>query len=140
MKARGVMIGVAALVVAAVLVLVGRWERAHRAHVQVRGIRHVLAEVGRLDARQLDAFRYLTDFQCLLYRRGKNPFALELCIDSRGRVIEAIDRRGASPRIWSVRDDPGRSTVRVNRDEVDHLLVDLGVPPRLVRVARARGS
>jgi hypothetical protein len=52
---------------------------------------------------------------CLLYKRGRNPFALELCFDGAGRVIEAIDRRGGSPRISSIREDPSASNIRIDR-------------------------
>jgi len=88
------------LVVLVALVPVGRWERGHRADTQNRGLRSVLAAVGPLDQPSLDAFRYLFNFQCLLYKRGTNPFALELCTDAQGRLVEAIDRRSGSPRIW----------------------------------------
>ena len=54
---------------------------------------------------------------CLLYKRGSNPFALEFCFDGAGRVIEAIDRTrrsarasGASARIRRRR--PSASTGR----------------------------
>ena len=89
----------------------------------------VLALVGPLDSGSLKAFRYLADFQCLLYQRGENPFALELCVDKRGRLVEAIDRRGEDPSIWSLRDDPTRSTIYLDRREVDTLLHRMGVPP-----------
>jgi hypothetical protein len=131
---------VGALALAALLVAVGRWERDHRADEEVVGMRRVLAAVGPLDSPSLSAFRYLTDFQCLLYRRGENRVALELCFDPSGRVIEAIDRRSGDPRIWSLRDDPRRSTIRVDRAEVDRLLVRMGVPRRLIREAHARGA
>lgn len=130
-----------ALALAVVLVAVGRWERDHRADEQVAGMKRVLAAVGPLDSPSLSAFRYLTDFQCLLYRRGGNRVALELCIDPAGRVVEAIDRRGSGdPEIWSLRDDRERSTIRVDRAEVDRLLVRMGVPRRLIREAHARGA
>ncbi len=116
----------AGLVALAVLVLVGRWERGHRADVQNRGMGRVLAAVGPLDQPSLDAFRYLFNFQCLLYKRGTNPFALELCTDAQGRLVETIDRRSGSPRIWSLRDDPIRATIRLDRVEFDRLLNRLG--------------
>ena len=110
------------LVLVGALVPVGRWERSHRAHDQVRGLRRVLAAVGPLDQPSLDAFRHLERFDCLLYRRRANPFALELCVDHAGRLVEAIDRRHGRAKIWSLRDDPSRSTVRVDQAEVERLL------------------
>jgi hypothetical protein len=120
----------AAVVALALLVPVGRWERSHRAAEQIRGMRAVLAEVGPLDSPSLDAFRRLVGFDCLLYERGQNPFALEVCVDHEARVIETIDRRGDEPRIWSLRDDRTRSTLRVDRTEVDRLLARMIEEPK----------
>ena len=53
----------------------------------------VLVAIGPLDNPTLASFRYLSDFQCLGYKRGKNPVALEVCFDAHGRVVEAFDRR-----------------------------------------------
>lgn len=134
MTARRVAAGLfAALLVLVGLVLVGRWERERRADEEVQGMRQVLAAVGPLDGPTLSAFRYFPQFQCLVYRRERNRFALELCVDAEGRVVEAIDRRSGEPKIWSLRDDPTRSSLRVDRPEVDRLLVRMGIPRRLIR-------
>jgi hypothetical protein len=119
-----------ALVVLLVLVAIGRWERSDRADEQNRKMRALVAEIGPLDSPSLSAFRYLpeSDFDCLLYQRGGNPFALELCADREGRVIETIDRRDGDPRIASLRDDRGRATVRVDRAEFDRLLATMIEP------------
>ena len=130
----------AAVALAALLVALGRWERSRRADEQAEGMGRVLAAVGPLDSDSLSAFRYLKNFQCLLYRREVNQVALELCFDVEGRVIEAIDRRSGDPRIWSLRDDPERSTIRVDRAEVDRLLMRMGVPRRLIDAAHAVGA
>ena len=98
----------------------------------------VLAEVGPLDDPSLSRFRYLPEFQCLLYRRGGDPLALELCADSDGRVVEAIDRQQYPPKIWSLREDEERSTVYVDRAQFDRLLVRLGLPQRYVEIAHER--
>jgi hypothetical protein len=131
---RGRGLALAALVAVALLVLVaiGRWERSNRADEQNRKMRAIVAEIGPLDSSSLSAFRYLpaSNFDCLLYRRGRNPFALELCADRDGRVIETIDRRGDDPEIASLRDDRFRSTVRVDRDEVNRLLARMIQPAR----------
>jgi hypothetical protein len=135
---RVALIALAVVAAAVVLVFVGRWERSHRAHVQSAGMGRVVGEIGPLDNRTLHNFRYLSGFQCLLYTRGKDPFALEICADAQGRVVEAIDRRQNPPKIWSLRDDPTRSSVRIDRREFDKLLVELGVPPRLIRIAHGQ--
>jgi len=130
----------AAVVLAVLLVAVGRWERSRRAREQVDGMRTVLTAVGRLDNPTLKSFRVLVSFQCLLYERGGSPVALEVCFDPAGRLVEAIDRRGDEPRIWSLRDDPTRSTIRVDRSEVDRLLEREGVPRRLIEAYAPRAS
>ena len=123
----------AALLGLLLLVPVGRWERGHRADEELEGMRTVLAAVGELDSPTLRGFRVLAGFDCLLYERNRNDFALELCVDDEGRVVEAIDRRGdGDSRIWSLRDDPGSSELRVERPVVDRLLLRMGVPQRLL--------
>jgi hypothetical protein len=122
-----VVAAVCALALAALLA-VGVWERGHRAEDEVAGMRRVLAAVGPLDNPSLTAFRYFNTFQCLVYRRSGVRLALELCFDGEGRLIEAIDRRSGEPDIFSLRDDPTRSTIRVDRVEVDRLLERMGVP------------
>jgi hypothetical protein len=137
---RLVLVSVGACVVLVVVVLIGRWEADRRAETQSRGMARMVARVGSLDDQTLDAFRYLGAFQCLVYGRNGNPVALELCVDSAGRVVETIDRTGPEPRIWSLRDDPERSTVRVDRAEVDRLLRMMGISEYLIDLAHQRGS
>jgi hypothetical protein len=110
------------VVVAAALVGVGRLERERHADIQNGRIARVLAAVGPLDSPTLDAYRVRGDFDCLLYKRGDNPYALELCVDTQGRVVEAIDRRFGVPRIGSVREEMSLATHRVSRPEVIRLL------------------
>jgi hypothetical protein len=122
----------AAAVAVVALIPIGRWERGHRADVEMRGMRRVLAEVGPLDAPSLKGFRVLANFDCLVYRRGTNLYALEICVDDEGRVVETIDRRTGDPEISSLRDDPTSSEVRVDRGEVNRLLGKMGVPARVL--------
>jgi hypothetical protein len=139
-RGRAVAVAIALAVTAVVLVLVGRWERDRRADTQVRGMERVLATVGPLDSGSLEAYRYLANFHCLVYQRGANPFALELCVDDSGRLVEAIDRRSGEPTIWSLRDDPTRSTIRLGRAEVDRLLHRMGVPSAYLPTHPGDGS
>lgn len=120
------MAALAAFAALAVLVVVGRHERASHARTENRKIAEIRRLVGPLDSPSLDAYRLLPQFSCLLYKRDENRFALELCMDARGRVVEAIDRRGRTPRIASLREDPSHATLRVDRAEVDRLLHELG--------------
>ncbi len=125
------------------LIPIGRWERQHRADVEMRGMQRVLTAVGSLDAPMcptnapapkpcLKGFRVLANFDCLVYQVDETLFALEICADDEGRVIEAIDRRTGDPKISSLRDDPTSSEIRVDRREFDRLLVVMGVPPRFL--------
>lgn len=123
---RWLAVAAAAVVALAILVVVGRHERSSHAADENRKIAEIRSLVGPLDSPSLDAFRLLPQFSCLLYRRNGNRFALELCVDGKGRVVEAIDRRGRTPRIASLREDPSHATVRVERSEVDRLLRKLG--------------
>jgi hypothetical protein len=120
------LIALCGVVAAGALVAIGRWERTHEATRETHGFRIVQRLVGRLGAPSLSGFRVFTSFDCLTYRRGANPFALELCVDRAGRIVEAIDRRQFDRRIWSLRFDPSSSTVRVDRAEVDRLLRKMG--------------
>ncbi len=117
-----------ALGVLAVLVGAGRWERSREVRSQAAGMRKVAALIGPLDNGTLSGYRVLPAFDCLVYRRGPNPYALELCVDHTGRVVEAIDRRTVDRKIWSLTFEPASSPVRVDRAEVDRLLARMGAP------------
>ena len=117
-----------AVVVLVALVPIGAWERERRADEESAGMRSVLAEVGSLDSQDLRGFRIFANFDCLVYERGRDDFALELCVDDHGRVVEAIDRRDGTPEVWSLRDDPSKSEVVVDRREVNRLLRRMNVP------------
>jgi hypothetical protein len=124
-------LAVVAVCVAAGLVALGRWEGNRHADEEMRGMRRVLAAIGPLDNPSLSMYRVHVGFgfDCLLYKRGTNRFALEVCFDNPGRVIETIDRRGAGdPKISSLREDPGASKLRIDRALADRLLKRLGAP------------
>jgi hypothetical protein len=113
------------------LIALGRWEGDRHASQEMRGMRRVLAAIGPLDNPSLSMYRVHVGFgfDCLLYRRGRNRFALEVCFDNPGRVIETIDRRGSGdPQISSLREDPGASKIRIDRALADRLLKRLGAP------------
>jgi hypothetical protein len=93
-------------------------------------MRRTFEAVGPIDNRTLNAYRIRIDdrFNCLLYKRGTDRLALELCFDRDGRLVEAIDRRFGTPKIASLREDPGASTIRVDPAEIVRLLKRLGAP------------
>ncbi len=128
-RRRAVVVGavaVALVAVAAVVVFVGRWERRSWVDAQLAGMRRVVPLVGPLDQPLLSGYRLQPQFDCLVYRRGGNVFALELCVAGDGRLIEAIDRRSADRRYYDLHADPGAAAIRINRAEVDRLLRKMG--------------
>lgn len=138
MSRRVALFAAAVVALAAVLVALGRWERVHRADAQNAGIRRLVGEIGPIATSHPDLFRFLPNFQCLLYERGVDRLAIELCADTSGRVVEAIDRRSKT-RIWSLRDDPHRAAVHVDRAAFDRQLVRLGVPRHLIQAVHGAG-
>lgn len=127
---RWVLAGTALVLVLLALVPVGRWEARRHARHELAGIRTVLAAIGPYDQPQLDAYRrgIAGMFDCLLYRRGSNPYALEFCFDAEGRVVEAYDRRGTGPKIWSIREDPTSSNIHVDYAKLEALIKRLEQP------------
>jgi hypothetical protein len=127
---RPAVLALAAVAALVLLVVVGRWEGRSHARSELAGMRQTLAVVGPLDNRTLTAYRIDIDsrFDCLIYKRGSNRLALELCFDRTGRLVETIDRRSGTSKISSLREDPGASTIRVDWGEVVRLLKRLGAP------------
>jgi hypothetical protein len=122
--------GGALLALLVLLVAVGRWEGARHADEAERGLAATRALIGPLDSPSLSGYRLLPGLDCLVYRRGENPYALELCVDADGRVVETIDRRRFERRIDSLREQPEASAGRVDRALVDRLLRRMGAPGR----------
>jgi hypothetical protein len=124
------LLALAAIAALVALVLVGRWEGRSHAQDEVRAMRRTFDAVGPLGNRTLGAYRIDIDsrFDCLIYKRGSDRLALELCFDGKGRLVEAIDRRSGTAKIASLREDPGASTIRVDRAEIVRLLKRLGAP------------
>jgi hypothetical protein len=127
------LLAVAALAVLLLgLIPVGRWEERRHARHELAGIRTVLAAIGPYDQPSLDAYRKGVGgdpgLDCLIYRRGSNQFALEFCFDAAGRVVEGYDRRGTSPKIWSIRELPSSSNIRIDKPRLEALITRLEQP------------
>jgi hypothetical protein len=120
----GVLVAIA--VAAAVLVVVGRLEKASASRAQVNGMARVLALVGPHWSTAATAYRLTPTFDCLLYRQGLDPYALELCFDRKGRVVETAHRGRTFARFWTLRYDPGASTLRVDRARLLAAFVAVG--------------
>jgi hypothetical protein len=122
---------VARVVVLRALMPGGKWEAHRHARHEVAGIRRVLDAIGPYDQRSLDAYRVGVGnpgLDCLLYRRGSNPYALEFCFDAAGRVVEGYDRRGNAPKIWSIREDRAASDIHIDRTRLEGLIRRLQQP------------
>lgn len=122
MRRRLLLAAVGAVLVGALLVGVGRWERSQAADEQAAGFRTVLAAMGgRIDKKTLSGYR-IGPPDCLSYHDAIQRFAYQLCFDREGRLVTAIDRRGIEPIYHSLEYEPSLSPIRFPRDQVDHLL------------------
>jgi hypothetical protein len=115
---------VGVLVAALALVAVGRHERASEREWNLDGIAVVRYLVGAGIDHPV-SYRLPVGLRCLIYKRDGRPFALELCVDPYGRVVEGVDRRGSVPRFYSVTAEPGVADERFASSTVDRLLAGL---------------
>lgn len=126
---RRVILGLlAVLVLLAVGVAVGRRESNHETARQLAGIDAVRAAVGPLDSKALDAWRDDGMLACLDYASGPVPYALQLCFDRSGRLVEAVDRRGPQPVYWSIAYRPALARFSVGPNGFVNLAHHAGVP------------
>jgi hypothetical protein len=108
----GVLTGAAAAaLLLAVLIPLGRLQRDRAVDRTGASMQSLVALVGPRFEAHLSGGRIAYRFDCLLYAVGKRRAALEFCFSADGHLAEAIDRRRASPRFFSLRDDPGESSV-----------------------------
>lgn len=124
---RSALAAVAAVAALSVFALLGRWEEGRAAAATERGMRDLLVRVPDGWSHGLGGYRRTPELNCLLYRSGDDPFALEFCFDPIGRLVEAIDRTGDDVEIWSIREDPAASGIAVSVED-------------LVRAFRAAGT
>lgn len=122
MSGRATAVAAAFLVAATALVIVGRWEAQRQTASQVRGLERVRTAVGRIDSPLLSAVRSSPGYDCLNYRRGARKFALELCVDTTGKLLDASDRRGETPRVYSLRLDPSANSPVLPPEELRRAL------------------
>lgn len=111
MTARRTMVAVVgAVVLLALLAGLGRWERERWISAQNEKIGEI---VGLIGPNYL--VRTITDFwderewrrvHCLRYWYGGDPYALQVCFDERGRLIEAYDERSGTIEIADLGAEP----------------------------------
>jgi hypothetical protein len=113
---RAVSVGLAiALVVGGGLVVIGRQERSNEQAYMLDGIADVRAAVGpRLARPGPNNYRLEPGLSCLLYAANGRSYALELCDDAAGRIVQAVDRRGKFASFYSVAVDPQVARIRVD--------------------------
>jgi hypothetical protein len=120
---RGLTVFSAIAVAFAALVVVGRWQASHEIDGERRGMQRIF-EVAA--ARRIpDAWRITTTFRCLLYRGGSNAFAYELCFDTSGRLVEALDRTGRDLVVYTLRSEPSKASIRVDSAALDAVLREM---------------
>lgn len=118
-------VAIGAVVLVAALAFVGRWEDDRAAGGQLRQIREAFdAAGGKIDSQALSAFRAGPPI-CLFYELGGEPFAIELCFDDEGRLVETADRRSGTPIYSTIVQTPERATVSVDPARLDALLAGL---------------
>ncbi|HEY8723846.1 MAG TPA: hypothetical protein VIL92_08330 [Gaiellaceae bacterium] len=120
------LVAVAALIgCVAAVVAVGRWEMHRFESSEGARMRVVWREVS---GSRPAAYRFAAPVDCLDYARGKDPFALEVCFDSVGRLVDVIDRRDATnSKRWSLRFDVGAAPLTV-------------APSRLIKIFESLGA
>jgi hypothetical protein len=101
-------------VLAVASIPLGRWQAQRATAAERQKIERVASMVGPLGARMPTAYRLAT-YDCLLYSIGRDAYALELCFDRQGRLVEAIDRAHVDrpANVGTLRYDPGRVSIVV---------------------------
>lgn len=77
---------------------------------------------GAIAANSLSGYRE-AELDCLFYESGRHPFALQLCFDEEGRLVETVDRRGGAVQYVSLA--PADAETRVDPADLDRLLRSL---------------
>jgi hypothetical protein len=111
-----------ACVAALVLLALGHWERnraASRANAEMRGVFDVVGS--SLTSRRISGYR-LGPPDCLAYEVGPVPYALQLCFDEQGRLVETVDRRAGKPMYASLTWQPSLASLRFRPADVRALI------------------
>ena len=113
-RTRVATVALAAVAVAVVLVAVGMLERSHEQSYERSGIDRVRAAIGPSLTRPGPTdYLYSPGRTCLLWAGGGRSYGLELCIDSRGRVVEAVNRSGSTSKFYSLVEEPGAARMHI---------------------------
>lgn len=103
----------------AAVAVYGRWEAQRSLDAERRGILGVRNLVGEeLLAPSVSDYYGDGVYVCLRYWAGGDPFALSLCYDGKGRLVEAVDERSGTPKFYSLRYRPAAAPVTVSTDAI----------------------
>lgn len=91
----------AAFVLAIVATTAGLLERRSERGGELAGIDRIVALVGP-QLQRPTTYHVEVGMTCLDYGSGGRAYALEICVDATGRIIEAADRRGLQPLFYSI--------------------------------------
>lgn len=110
------------VILALLVVGVGRWERNRAARAANAEMRHVFDLVGTsLTSRKISGYR-LGSPDCLAYEVKPVPYALQLCMDAEGRLVETVDRRAGKPVYASLMWQQSLSTLRFRPADIQALI------------------
>lgn len=120
-------VAVVTVACALAVVALGRWERERAVDQERAALLEAFQAVGgHVASRDISAYRLGVGLpDCLVYASGRNPYAISLCFDKRGRLVESVDRRGAEPRYASLVRMPERAPVVVPPVALEALLTRL---------------
>lgn len=106
----------------ALLVEVGRSEERRAAEETAREMEALFALVDEdVASRRLTGYR-LGPPICFSYLIGKDPWAIQLCFDGEGRLVETVDRRGQEDEYASLAYKPELSPIKVSPEEIAAVL------------------
>jgi hypothetical protein len=115
---RAALIAAGAVAALAVLAAAGRAERAHWIGTQRDGMNDVMQTIGgRFLVRTVsDVWDNIErpGISCLRYSYGGDPYAMQLCFDPHGRVVEAYDERSGKVEIYDLHEEPAESGLRID--------------------------
>jgi hypothetical protein len=115
---RAALVVVVAAAALAVLAAAGRAERAHWIHTQRDGMNDVVQTIGgRFLVRTVSDVwdnNERPGISCVRYSYGGDPYAMQLCFDQRGRMVEAYDERSGAVEIYDLHEEPAESRLRID--------------------------
>lgn len=118
------------LIALGAVLAVGRWEESRALQRERARIDAVYSLIGRdVAAPSLSGYR-IAELDCLFYDIGSRRYAVTLCFDRTGRLVESADRRLPEPQYSSIVQHPEFAPATVDRIRFRALLRRIGALPR----------